>query len=219
MKKYKIILLIIFIMCLSLIGVYANNNVILIGKRIYIDPGHGGVDPGAVYKDIKEEDINLQISLKIKEVLEKRGAIVYLTRDGDYDLSSKYAESRKRSDLYKRSELINNSNCDLYLSIHLNAETSSTWSGAQVFYDDINKNNIVIAKAIMEELQKNLGTNREAKEITTDYLYKHVTVPGVLIEVGFLSNSVERAKLQDATYQYKIANTIANGIEEYIYKN
>ena len=72
--------------------------------------------------------------------MEKEGATVYLTRSGDYDLAST-TYYRKRSDLGNRARMINNSNCDLYLSIHLNSSLNSTWNGAQVFYDDINPKN------------------------------------------------------------------------------
>lgn len=199
--------------------VLANDNIVLLGKVIYIDPGHGGVDPGAIYKDIKEEDLTLEISLKLKELLEKRGAIVYLTRDGDYDLSNKNATLRKRSDLSTRSNNINNSNADMYLSIHLNAESTGIWNGPQVFYDDINNKNEILASYIQASLKKELKTKREYKQINTGYLYKHVIVPGVLIEVGFLSNANERYLLQTDEYQYKICNAIIKGIEKYIYSN
>ena len=77
----------------------------------------------------------------LEDKLTKLGAIVYLTRYGDYDLAVTNTINRKRSDLSRRSNIINKSNCDLYLSIHLNAETSSTWRGGQIFYDDINSEN------------------------------------------------------------------------------
>ena len=115
-----------------------NYNLDLLGKVIYIDPGHGGIDPGAVYKDIYEADINLEISNTLASTLEKYGAIVYLTRYDNYDLSVTNSINRKRSDLSRRANIINKSLCDIYISIHLNAETSSTLFGAQVFYDDIN---------------------------------------------------------------------------------
>ena len=107
--------------------------------------------------------MNLEISLKLKDKLEKDGAIVYLTRDGDYDLSNGAIE-RKKNDLYKRVLLINNSGCDMYLSLHLNATKSNNWYGAQVFYDDINKNNIELAKIMQKQLRRDLNTNRKVKE-------------------------------------------------------
>ncbi len=190
----------------------------LYGKCIYLDPGHGGVDPGATYGGVKEEDINLSISLKLKEELENIGAIVYLTRDGDYDLAPKYASQRKRQDLYRRSVMINNSGCDLYLSIHLNASFKSNWYGAQVFYDDINKNNIKLANIVQKQLRKDLKTSRKVNEVKDGYLYRRIKVPGILVELGFLSNPYERGKLKTDNYQRLIAKSLTKGIETYLKK-
>ena len=104
-----------------------------------------------MYKNVLEKDINLAISKRLEEELSSLGAIVYQTRYGDYDLSVTYASNRKRSDLSRRGNIINDSGCDLYLSIHLNAETSSTWRGAQVFYDNINEEKEKIAIIMQEE--------------------------------------------------------------------
>jgi len=124
MFKYKIFMLFILIISLCTFSFVSANekDFSLLGKVIYIDPGHGGLDPGAIYKDIEEATINLQISKNLVTMLEAEGAIVYLTRNDDYDLSVNNAVSRKRSDLSRRANIINRSMCDLYLSIHLNAE-------------------------------------------------------------------------------------------------
>lgn len=213
--KYKIYCLILFFIFLFSISLVKAQTFPLLGKVIYLDPGHGGIDPGAVYANIYEADINLQITLKIQEELEKQGAIVYLTRYGDYDLSVKNAIHRKRNDLSRRANIINKSNCDMYLSIHLNADSSTTWKGAQVFYDDVNENNEKLAKILQETLKKNLNTNREYKQIYDQYMYKRINQLGVLVEVGFISNPNERYLLQTEDYQIKIAKTITDGINEY----
>ena len=197
--------------------VHANNseyNLELLGKIIYIDPGHGGADPGTVYKNIYEKDINLEICLKLQKVLESEGAIVYLTRYGDYDLSNN-SYSRKKSDLNNRAKIINASGADIYISIHLNSISSSTWRGAQVFYDDINKKNIEIANLFQEQLKKDLKTTRKVKEISTMLMNRKITIPGILIEAGFLSNSNDRYLLRQDDYQYKICNSIRNGLIKY----
>ena len=217
MHKYKIyvfLFLTIGILCFNY--TYASNNSLpLLGKVIYIDPGHGGLDPGALYKTINEKDINLEISKKIEESLTRQGAIVYMTRYGDYDLSANNTINRKRSDLSRRSNIINRSNCDLYLSIHLNAETSSTWRGGQMFYDDINTKNKQIAEIFQKLFKEKLNSNREYKKVNDLYLQKRVKVPGILIEVGFLSNSSERALLTSDTYQNKLADVIRKGVNKY----
>ena len=149
------------------------------------------------------------------EALRKEGAIVYLTRYGDYDLAVTNAWNRKRSDLSRRANIINRSECDLYLSIHLNAEDSGTLYGAEVYYDTINPDNKKIAEIFQKIFKDKLNSNRDYKENSTKYLQRRVSKPGVLLEVGFLSNSSERALLTNDTYQNKIVNAIKDGINIY----
>jgi len=219
MKKGYMLFLLIISLC-SFNFVSANKseyNLELIGKVIYIDPGHGGADPGTIYKDIYEKDINLDICLKLQKVLESEGAIVYLTRYGDYDLSNN-SYSRKKSDLNNRAKIVNESGADIYISIHLNSISSSTWKGAQVFYDDVNEKNIKIANLFQEQLKKDLKTNREVKEIKTMLMNRKITIPGILIEAGFLSNPNDRYLLRQDDYQYKICNSIRDGLIKYFNK-
>ena len=213
--KIKIFCLNLFLILLYTIGIINALNLPLLGKVIYIDPGHGGTDPGALYNDLYEADLNLQISLKLESELEKNGAIVYLTRYGDYDLAVKNAINRKRSDLSRRANIINASNADIYLSIHLNSDISSTWQGAQAFYDTVNEKNEIIAKIMQEQLKKDLKTKREYKQINDHYLYQRVKIPGVLLEVGFISNPNERYLLKQESYQEKISISIKDGLINY----
>jgi len=218
MLKYRIGVLFIFIVSLCAIGFVRAIDVPLFGRVIYLDPGHGGLDPGAIYKDLKESEINLSISKKLQVELEKLGAIVYLTRKGDYDLAVPNTINRKRSDLSRRGNIINKSNCDLYLSIHLNAEVSSTWRGAQVFYDDVNTKNILLAKIIQEEFRKELYSRRKIKEITEMYLSKRVKVPGVLLEIGYISNPNDRYLLKQDSYQNKVSKIVVNALLKYFHE-
>lgn len=219
MIKYKLFVLLLSLICIISYPRISANELPLLNKVIYLDAGHGGTDPGALYKNIYEKDINLEIVYKLKETLEKKGATVYLTRYGDYDLAVPNAINRKRSDLSRRANIINESNCDLYISIHLNAESSSTWNGAQVFYDDVNEKNIKLAKIIQEEFKKNTSTKRNY-QITNDmYMYKRIKQVGVLVEVGFISNPNERYILKQEWYQEKVSNIITNGILKYFSQN
>lgn len=217
MLRYKICVLFLFIVgiCSSSFVLARDNSLPLFGKVIYIDPGHGGVDPGAMYKDIKEKDINLSISNVISDKLTKLGAIVYLTRYDDYDLAITNTINRKRSDLSRRGNIINRSNCDIFLSIHLNAEGTGIWRGAQVFYNNENKENEVLAKLLQKNFNKRLNSNREYKLANDLYLQKRIDRPGVLIEVGFLSNASDRYLLKQASYQNKVAVVVTDSIVEY----
>lgn len=216
MKKiYIIFLFILFTYSISFVNAkVVKSELKLIGKVIYLDSGHGGTDPGSVYKDIYEKDINLDICKKLQVLLENEGAIVYLTRYGDYDLSNTTYQ-RKKSDLNNRVKIINDSKADMYISIHLNSISSSTWSGAQVFYDDVNKNNKELANIMQKQLKEDLKTTREIKEISNMLMNRKITIPGILIEAGFLSNPNDRYLLQKDEYQYKISESIKNGIIKY----
>lgn len=220
MNKFKITIFIFLIITIfSISKVYAHiNNYNLLGKIIYIDPGHGGRDSGAIYKNILEKDINLIMSKKIEKELIAKGAIVYSTRETDKDLSTT-TKNKKRSDLTNRAKLINNSNADIYISIHLNYINSSTWKGLQIFYTNKNKENKNIAHSITAYLKEKSSNIREPKEENAYYMYKQITKPGVLIELGFLSNPFDRYRLTKESYQDKIANNISNAIENYLLNN
>lgn len=221
MLRYKICVLFLFIIGICTVDfVRADmNSLPLFGKVIYIDAGHGGVDPGAMYKNIMEKDINLSISKILEDKLTKLGAIVYLTRYGDYDLAVNNTINRKRSDLSRRGNIINRSMCDLFVSIHLNAESTGIWRGAQVFYDDVNEKNEEFAKILQSNLKKSLYSKRDYKLTNDMYLQKRVERPGVLIEVGFLSNANDRYLLKQESYQNKVANVIADSMIKYFNKN
>ena len=216
MNKYKLIIIIsIFISILSISKVYAQIlDYTLLGKTIYIDPGHGGVDSGTTYKNIYEKDINLIISKKIEKYLISKGATVYLTRETDKDLSTTTV-NRKRNDLTNRAKLINNTNPDMYISIHLNYISNSKWQGLQIFYNNKNKENENIANKLTTYLKEYTSNIRDPKQENIYYMYKQIKVPGVLIELGFLSNPNDRYRLTREEYQDKLAQNISNSIEKY----
>ena len=214
-KKIYVLFLLILSICLFHFYDIHAFNLPLYKKFIYLDSGHGGRDPGSTYKNIYEKDINLSITYALKNCLEKRGAKVYMTRYGDYDLSSNNVRARKMSDLTNRAKIINKSEADMYISIHLNATNSATWKGAQVFFDDINDKNKEIAKIFQTQLNKDLGNNRKISEIKGMRFNRQVKVPGVLVEAGFLSNPNDRYLLQKDYYQRKVARSITNAVINY----
>lgn len=216
MNKYKtLVIIMFFIFSFSISRVYASvSDLPLLGKVIYLDAGHGGVDAGAEANRIKEKDINLILVKKLEKELVSKGAIVYLTREGDYDLS-KTTVNRKRSDLANRAKLINESKADLYISIHLNSTTDSRWRGLQIFYNKVNSENKVIADTLNDIIKNNLSNVRDVKEENNYYMYKKIDVPGVLIEAGFLSNPSDNYILRDEEYQDTLVNNIVLGVINY----
>lgn len=220
MLKYKLYVFFSFLtlLCLISFGQAKTVKEPLYQKTIFLDAGHGGPDSGALYRNIYEKDINLSIVKKLEQALKKKGAQVFLTRDGDYDLSVPYTVNRKRSDLSRRSNMINRSQCDLYISIHLNADTSTTYHGAQVFYDSKVNQNKKIAEIIQSDLKQYLYTTRDAKQKNDMYLFHRLEKPGVLVEIGYISNPNDRYLLLQNEYQKKVANILTNSIIRYFYK-
>ena len=194
-------------------------NLPLTGKVIVIDPGHGGPDGGAGDEEVLEKEVALNVSLKIRDYLQEQGALVIMTREVDKDLASESTQgyrNRKVEDLKERLYMINDSNADLFLSIHLNAIPSSKWSGAQTFYAPSLEENERAAKFIQDELIENLeNTTRKAKPLESVYILKYAKKPGALVEIGFLSNPKEKANLMNDDYQNKIAASIYKGVNRY----
>lgn len=217
MKKYDFIECILFFIIVFLLSFpVAFANLPLKGKVFYVDPGHGGVDPGSVVDNILEKDINLNISKFLKEELQKFGATVYMTRDGDYDLGSPNATFRKKSDFDGRIKKINQSKADFYLSIHLNVLKNSSYSGPQIFYNKKKEQSAQLASYLQTKMNEAFSGNREIEPIpSTTYMYSKLNIPGVLIECGFLSNYEESKLLITEDYQKKIASTIAEAIRNF----
>ena len=165
-------------------------NYSLLGRCIYLDAGHGGADSGAISNTFLEKDMNLLLVNKLATELISRGAMVFLTRDGDYDLSESTI-NRKRNDLYQRAKLINNSGCDMYISMHMNSSPSSKWNGIQVFYSNVVSDNKKIAEVVTKSLSENMKNVREYKKENGYYMYSKIKVPGILVEAGLISNSNE----------------------------
>ena len=216
MRQYKSFMLVIFFLLVFAFG-KANaiiNDYSLLGKCIYLDPGHGGRDSGAISYTFMEKDMNLLLTKKLRSVLIGKGAVVYMTRDGDYDLS-RSSINKKRDDLYRRVKLINESHCDLYVSMHLNASPSKKWSGIQIFYSDVLDDNKVIADVITDTMRQKMRNVRDVRCENGYYMYSKLKVPGVLVEAGFVSNPNDNYKIRQGDYQDTLVYYLAHGIENY----
>lgn len=192
----------------------------LSGKVIALDAGHGGPDGGAVSRQgLIEKDINLAIALYLRDYLQQAGAIVVMTREGDYDLAgddTKGYSKRKTEDLKQRVRKIEEKQADLFVSIHMNSMPSNRWSGAQTFYYPNHEDNKGLADLIQEEVRITLeNTDRVAKTVNTVYLLQALRMPAVLVEVGFLSHPEESLLLGSDAYQRKVASSIYRGILRY----
>ena len=227
LKKIYLVVLIIAT-CSILVGlssVLAGNNSASTTSRaiahrtIVIDPGHGGIDPGAIgYQGIKEKEIVLQVGKRLQQLLNHAGAKVLMTRVSDTDLGTPGSGSlltRKREDLSKRVELANKNNASLFLSIHVNAYPSPKWRGAQTFFQRNEPESKELAEAIQSELIKIMGNTTRAAKAEDFFTTRNTKMPGVIIEIGFISNPAEGKLLTEKVYQRKLAYAIYSGLAKY----
>lgn len=192
----------------------------LTGIIIAVDPGHGGVDPGALGPDgLLEKDIVLDIALRLRTLLQSAGATVVMTRETDTDLSDtvlgRQYSKRKRQDLERRVKLINESHAALLLSIHVNSMASARWSGAQVFYHSDAPASKRLAESIQTSLREHLQNTTRQIATGDFYITRASACPAVLVEVGFISNPTEARLLASADYRRQLAWAIFAGILRY----
>ena len=184
------------------------------GYTVVIDPGHGGEDPGKVgINGELEKDINLQIAMKVRELLESEGMKVVMTREDDRMLAGDGTSGKKAEDLKERIRIIDDAKADLAVSIHQNSYTSPDVNGAQVFYYSHSEEGKRAAEVMQSALLSvNPQNHRTAKANDSYYLLTRTKTPVIIVECGFLSNLDEAEKLIDEEYQTEISNAIGNGI-------
>ena len=173
-------------------------------KTICIDPGHGGIQPGAAYGGRLEKDATLSILMRLRDKLEASGYRVIMTRETDIDVSLK-----------RRCEISNGAGADAFVSIHLNSSTNPTAHGAETWKWERAKG--ALAEAVQTALIAASGfKDRGVKSTTAFYVLRHTVAPALVVECGFLSNESERGRLFDEAMQDKIAAGIARGIARLI---
>lgn len=217
MKIVSIMMISFLVLNISLLKVNAEEN----NKVIVIDPGHGGIDGGAKSENgVIEKDINLSISLKTKAALESKGYKVIMTRSEDVGLytEGKKVREKKIEDLGNRVKIKKDNKCDAFISIHQNMFPQKNCKGAQVWSannEPSQKLGRIIQQKFKEEVDQN--NKREAKVAKKEYKILNDGYEGasVIVECGFLSNPEECELLGKEDYQNKIANTLANAIDEY----
>ncbi|MFR0019217.1 MAG: N-acetylmuramoyl-L-alanine amidase CwlD, partial [Paraclostridium sp.] len=212
-----IMMLSFLVLNISFLKVNAEEN----NKVIVIDPGHGGIDGGAKSENgVIEKDINLSISLKTKAALESKGYKVIMTRSEDVGLytEGKKVREKKIEDLGNRVKIKKENKCDAFISIHQNMFPQKNCKGAQVWSAN-NEPSQKLGKIIQQKFKEEVDQNnkREAKVAKKEYKILNDGYEGasVIVECGFLSNPEECELLGKEDYQNKIANTLANAIDEY----
>lgn len=210
-----------FLMAPPEVAVLAPFSEAVSGKKVVIDAGHGGVDPGAKAPGLSlEKNINLDIAMHLKRLFSKAGAYVIMIREADHDLAPDGFQGgtarRKKKDLEARVNLANKSGADLYLSIHANSFPGQSWSGAQTFYNLGELESNTWARAVQSELVKQLGPNHRKAKSADFRVLSDTKMPAILVEVGFLSNPREASLLADGEYRLKVAESIYHGTVNYL---
>lgn len=229
MKKkryFNIVFLILVIVAMALFsekGIQVMKNITQKKARDYpivvLDAGHGGFDPGKVgINNAQEKDINLAITYKLKTFLEQNDITVVMTRTDENGLYSESDSNKKNADLHKRVEIIEESNAILAVSIHQNSFEQESSKGAQVFYHNKSLEGKRLAETIQDQVKTTIedGNHRVAKSNDSYYMLKKTACPLVIVECGFLSNSMEAQLLSTEEYQEKMAWAIHLGILRYI---
>ena len=207
------------------IGSASRGNYYGLNKVVYLDAGHGGYDPGASYFGISEKSLTLAIQSRVKAKLESEGYQVVTTRTSDTYV-----------DLTDRSRAANASESDIFVSIHINASGSSAAQGIETYYyqpyaeypSRINATyhanptrlsmSDTLANAIQSSLINATGAQNQGVKHQTFAVLRETTAPAVLLELGFLSNPQEAARLNTSAYQETLANAIVAGIKSYYEK-
>ncbi|RDU37584.1 N-acetylmuramoyl-L-alanine amidase [Neobacillus piezotolerans] len=181
----------------------------LLGKKILLDPGHGGKDSGAVGPTgLREKDVVLSTGLLLKRELESYGAIVYMTRSTDVFL-----------ELSQRTAIANASDYDAFISLHANANTSRTPRGTETYYNTTVNFNGVKSAAMASDIQRNLvssiGTPSRGIKEQAFYVNRINELPSILVELAFISNRTEESLMRSDTFKKNSAIGIRKGLEQY----
>lgn len=192
------------------------------GKRIAIDPGHGGHDPGAVghYLGLLEKDVTLAVALELETMLLESGAEVFLTRTTDTLVDTSLQPGQHiRPDLWKRRDIVDEWSPDFFVSIHNNSWRDGSAYGIETYYNRFSlngPNSRQAAKLIQDKLVEEIKRwNRGVKYKPNPDAVLQMDSPAVLCEILFISNRAEEAILADPAFGKRAAQAIYDGISEY----
>lgn len=175
---------------------------------VCVDPGHGGSDTGAIgINDTYEKDGNLELALKVANLLTDNGVTVVLTRDDDSSISSE-----------ERAAIANDANADLFIALHQNYAADSSAYGVEAWiYSSGSDKNYSIAETILNNLEEvGISQNRGVKtgtQFNSDYDYEVIrdtNMTSLIIELGFISNETDVTLFSENMDDYAVA--ITNGI-------
>ena len=184
------------------------------GKKITLDAGHGGSDPGAIGANgTREKDVTLKITKKVEELLKKKGAKVSMTRTSDKDVYGPNASDSQ--ELQARVDVAEKNDADAFVSIHINSSTNKNVGGFSAYYYPKTSNDARLARSVQDRLVKNFGLDDLGIRQANFYVNKRCSMPSTLLELAFISNPKEEKLMGSNWYINKLAKSIADGIEDY----
>lgn len=185
------------------------------GKRITLDPGHGGTDPGThgLETGLKEKEVTLPLAFRVKKILTQKGATVYLTRLSDRDVYG--PDATDQQELQARVDVAEKSGSDLFLSIHCNASTDRSVGGYSTYYTPKTPYDKRFAAILQKELMTTANVPNRGIYDSGLYVNRKSTMPSALVECLFMTNAREEQLLLSDSFLDKIAEAIARGIEQF----
>lgn len=214
-----ILTFITFLVCFTSLDKNPIGSAELKKPKIVLDAGHGGIDPGVlgVTSYVKESQINLDIVLKAEKIFESAGFEVVLTRKTDVGLYGVATKNRKKKDMAKRKEIIENASPDIVVSVHLNEYSLKSRRGGQVFYQKGNLESENLAISVQKEINSLYDGVKDYNALTADlFMLKCTTAPSVIVECGFLSNVEDEKLLLTEEFREQVAYSIFKGVVGYI---
>lgn len=188
---------------------------VLRGKVIVVDPGHGGSNPGAVGNGTREADNNLSVGMKLRDKLVQAGAKVIITRDSDRTVAQE--GSSLGEELQARVDMAENNHADMFVSVHTNSNPDSNIVGAMTFYPSGKSSKLALE--VQNAMVKETKAVDKGTSSATFYVLRNTSMPSILVEMGFITNAQEAAQLNDNSYRNSMAQGIYNGIVKYYNSN
>ncbi|MCY1118150.1 N-acetylmuramoyl-L-alanine amidase [Bacillus safensis] len=178
----------------------------VLGETIFIDPGHGAQDAGAIGNGLLEKNINLEVALKLQSRLHQAGALTVMSRTSDtFDsLQTRVSKGAQAS-------------ADIFISIHANANDNSRANGTETYYDTTYAaaNSIKLAQKVQPQMVSALGTRDRGVKTAGFYVIKYSRMPSILLETGFVTSPIDASILKSSAAKDRLASGIATGVSNY----
>lgn len=221
LKSIMIVIVLILISVILGVGVVQVVSISAVPRAEYvvvIDAGHGGIDGGSVGKTYGtiEKEINLEYANCLKDTLQQFGFEIIMTRSNDNGLYSNTAQNKKRDDMKKRKDIIQDSNADFVISIHMNSFPDTSVRGTETYFCNGSEVSEKLANCIQRKFYSYVPKAKQFAKSGEFFMLEQIDCPSVLIECGYISNPEEEKNLRDKTYMQTFCYNIFLGILDFL---